>query len=403
MFHIQESERETPVAGTFTVAVCGGGIAGIAAALSAARKGAKVLLVENQFMLGGLGTAGLVTIYLPLCDGEGHQVSFGICEELIRLSVSLGYEEPIPAVWQTPHTPEQRTGQQRYQCRYNPQVFAILCEQLLVKEGVTLLYGSRVCGVQKQKDRITHILVENKGGRMAYAVQSVVDATGDADVCVQSGAGTVVFEQGNSLASWYYLVQDSAIQLKMLGFCDVPDKDGKFHPSAEHSLSAVKYTGLTGEDLSNMTIAAHTSILNNFTNGGGVSDRRAIATIATIPQIRMTRRINGVYTIDDSEERRRFSSSIGMIADWRKKGKIYELPFEILYAAKVKNLICAGRNISTTDTMWDITRVIPVCAVTGEAAGLAAAMCDDFTVLPVAELQKELSFRGIPLHTEQIL
>ena len=70
----------------YDVAVCGGGIAGISAALAAAREGKKVILFEKQFMLGGLGTAGLVTIYLPLCDGYGHQVSFGIAEELLKLS-----------------------------------------------------------------------------------------------------------------------------------------------------------------------------------------------------------------------------------------------------------------------------------------------------------------------------
>lgn len=63
------------------VLVAGGGVAGIAAALAAARGGAKVILLEKAFMLGGLATAGLVTIYLPLCDGMGRQVSFGLAEE----------------------------------------------------------------------------------------------------------------------------------------------------------------------------------------------------------------------------------------------------------------------------------------------------------------------------------
>ena len=59
----------------YDVAVCGGGFAGISAALAAARQGKQVALFEKQYMLGGLGTAGLVTIYLPLCDGFGHQGS----------------------------------------------------------------------------------------------------------------------------------------------------------------------------------------------------------------------------------------------------------------------------------------------------------------------------------------
>lgn len=73
-----EESIKTKIEAEYDVAVCGGGIAGIAAALAAARKGAKTVLFERNYMLGGLGTAGIVTIYLPLCDGYGHQVSFGL-------------------------------------------------------------------------------------------------------------------------------------------------------------------------------------------------------------------------------------------------------------------------------------------------------------------------------------
>ena len=78
--YIVETERKIPVTAECGVLVAGGGIAGISAALAAARTGAKVILVEKGCFLGGLATAGLVTIYLPLCDGMGHQVSFGIAE-----------------------------------------------------------------------------------------------------------------------------------------------------------------------------------------------------------------------------------------------------------------------------------------------------------------------------------
>ena len=83
----------------YDVAVCGGGFAGISAALAASREGKSVVLFEKEYMLGGLGTAGLVTIYLPLCDGFGHQVSFGIAEELLRLSIRYGAEGSYPENW----------------------------------------------------------------------------------------------------------------------------------------------------------------------------------------------------------------------------------------------------------------------------------------------------------------
>ena len=80
MNYIKEKAKSLPVTGEYDVVVAGGGIAGVAAALAAKRNGAKVLLIEKQFLVGGLATLGLITIYLPLCDGEGKQVSFGIAE-----------------------------------------------------------------------------------------------------------------------------------------------------------------------------------------------------------------------------------------------------------------------------------------------------------------------------------
>lgn len=402
MNFIRESPRETPVSGVVDVAVCGGGIAGISAAISAAREGKSVLLVENQFLLGGLATAGLVTIFLPLCDGEGHQVSFGICEELIKLSVSHGSEVPIPNEWQSPHSVCDRAAAGRYECRYNPQIFAILCEQLLLDLGVKILYGTRVCAVAKDGNRITDIIVENKGGRRAYNVGAVVDATGDADICKLSSVKTVEFSQGNSLASWYYSVNKSGYNLNMLGFADVPDDNGKYNTSKEGSLSARRYFGLDGDDLSQMTFDAHASVLNHFLRSGKISADNTVATVATVPQIRMTRRIDGEFTLDTSHQRVRFKTSVGMVSDWRKKYDIYEIPFEILYNGAVENLFCAGRCVSVTDAMWDIVRVIPDCAVTGEAAGIAASQSID-TATTAESVIQVLKKRKIPLHTDEII
>lgn len=401
MDYITEKQKSIPVAGSFDVAVCGGGVAGIAAAVSAAREGKKVILIENQFMLGGLATAGLITIFLPLCDGEGRQVSFGICDELIKLSVSKGFEIDIPDVWKTSHTVSERAQGRRYDARYNAQVFAILCEQLLLELGVKLLYGTRVCDTLTENRKITHLIIENKSGRSAIGANAVVDATGDADVCLLSGTPTVDFTQGNSLAAWYYLVDNGKYKLNSLGFSDVPDDSGRYVPN-ENSLSSRRYYGLCGDDLSDMMIDAHNALLKDFMSGGDVSSNHSLTTVATVPQVRMTRRINGRYTLDIFEERKYFENSVGMFSDWRKKGKIYELPFETLCSKSLSNLFCAGRCISVTDAMWDVTRVIPVCAVSGEAAGIAACYCTDsgFTAGTVCEVLKK---RNIPLHIEEVL
>jgi hypothetical protein len=120
--------------------------------------------------------------------------------------------------------------------------------------------------------------------------------------------------------------------------------------------------------------------------------------ISSIPQVRMTRRIVGEYTMSDTEIRKRFDDSVGAFSDWRKSGPAYELPFSTLYSKSVKNLLVAGRCISVDDDMWDITRVIPVCAVSGEAAGTAAAMCRDITELDPKELQASLVEKGAKIH-----
>ena len=76
---------------------------------------------------------------------------------------------------------------------------------------------------------------------------------------------------------------------------------------------------------------------------------------------------------------------------------MYELPLSILYGKEVKNLLTAGRSVSATPALWDITRVIPVCAVTGEAAGAAAAFSDDMTKIDIDKLRAYLGSCGVLL------
>lgn len=197
------------------------------------------------------------------------------------------------------------------------------------------------------------------------------------------------------MASWYYCHRQNQYELKIMGFCDAPEK---YKNEEQKNSKFMRFKGLTGEDLTQMSIQAHACILNDFLKDGGIKKEHAIATIATIPQIRMTRKISGEYTADDTEMHKRFEDSIGMIGDWRKAGPIYEIPFRALYGKDIKNLITAGRCISVTDDMWDITRVIPACAVTGEAAGTAAAMSNDFANLKISDLQTQLIKQGVKLH-----
>ncbi len=392
---IIEQEKKLPVAGEYDVIVAGGGIAGVAAALAAARNGAKTLLMERMFLLGGLATAGLVTIYLPLCDGKGTQVSYGIAEELLRLSVKHGIEpvgeENARNPWLDGGSLEERT-KERYEVRFNAQVFAILCEQLLREEGVDLLYGTSVCGGAAENGKLRAVIVENKSGRQAYTARAFVDATGDADLCKAAGEGTVCYTQGNILSAWYYEYGKNGIQLHL------------FNPAPESYAASgyLRFSGLDGKELSDYACLSHEATLNHFLKNGGIGPGHALTTLATTPQVRMTRRVDGVYTLDAKEDFTTFEDSIGMISDWHCRGPVYEMPFRCLYGHKIKNLITAGRCISATEDMWEICRVIPHCAITGQAAGTAAAMTDDFNTLDMKALQSRLKADGVRLHLDEI-
>lgn len=400
---IIKEHLETRVTKSCDVLVCGGGFAGIAAALAAARQGKKVVLLEKQYMLGGLGTAGLITIYLPICDGLGHQVCFGIAEELLRLSISMGCEDRYPANWLDSDDVSLRTDKdKRFSVQYNAQLFAILAEQLLIKSGVDILYGTYAVGVHKNGDKIGAVITENKSGREAISVRSVVDASGDCDIAFFAGAPTENFHQGNVLAAWYYSHGEEGYKLNKLGFADIPD-DQKTGDKEIELLVPRRFGGLDGTELSEMMQLSHLSTLNDVIKKRSKDKNHVPVTMPTTPQIRMTRRIKGEYELHDTQMHSFFPDSIGMVPDWRKRGPIYEVPFSTLYSAQVKNLITAGRCTSVSDSMWDIMRVIPCCAVTGEAAGIAAAMTDDFAALDVSALQKELSSKGVKLHEIEII
>lgn len=397
---IINEQIKTTVKGKYDVAVCGGGFAGISAALAAARRGSRVVLFEKQYILGGLGTAGIVTIYLPLCDGLGKQVSFGIAEELLRLSILHGAEDRYPENW-LENKGTRTEKDKRFEVQYNPQLFAILAEKLLLDEGVDILYGTYAVGVNISNNKIKHIITENKSGRFAYQVKSVVDATGDCDIAHFAGVPTQTFHQGNILAAWYYSAGTDSYQLNMVGVADIPEEE-RTEDNHVKPLTARRFSGLDGAELSELMCMSHQVTYTDFLKKRKNDDAFLPVTIATTPQIRMTRRIVGEYELSHTEMHKYFEDSIGMISNWKKRGPVYEVPFRTLYNAEIKNLICAGRCTSVNETMWDIMRVIPCCAVTGQAAGTAASMTDDFSEINIKELQEILVKNGVVLHEKDI-
>ena len=91
-------EKKLQVKKEYDVIVCGGGVAGVAAAVTSAKNGLSTLLIEKSNMLGGLGTLGLINLFVPMCNGRGKQIIFGLAEKWLRKSVEVGIDF-IPSDW----------------------------------------------------------------------------------------------------------------------------------------------------------------------------------------------------------------------------------------------------------------------------------------------------------------
>ena len=355
--YVVERERKIPVIAQYDVLVAGGGVAGVAAALAAARQGASVLLIDANCALGGLATLGLITVYEPLCDGYGNQVIFGIAEELLHLSIRHGFESRYPDAWLDGSDLErlEKRKKQRYMVQYNAQFFALDMERLLLENGVKILYHTKVYDTIIKDGAIAQVLIDNKAGRSAISAKAFVDATGDADLCWFAGEDTALFEK-NSLTAWYYFYYDGGYRY----FTQNPPNQTRF------------YNGLNDE--TEMVLKAHdliyTDVLRKKAQDGCVMP----VTIPTVPQFRMTRRLAGVCEPSLAQAEAGFADAIGRMGNWRQAAGVYDIPYSSLYGKKISNLITAGRCVSHQTDMWDISRVIPVCALTGEAAGVAAAL-----------------------------
>ncbi len=200
MKRIRENARCLEVRNEYDVAVVGSGVAGAAAAISAARNKVRVCLIERYCAIGGLATLGNVNVYLPLCDGNGNKIITGIAEEFMKLSISDGYGK-IPDCWLNNAVEERKKV--RLRVEFNPWTFAIELENLLIDEGVEILYDTRFSDVIKKRDEITHLILEDKKGRFAIKSNVVVDASGDADVCVRANENVVNVDK-NVPCGWFF-------------------------------------------------------------------------------------------------------------------------------------------------------------------------------------------------------
>jgi choline dehydrogenase-like flavoprotein len=407
MTYVKETRR-VPVREPVDVLVAGGGMAGVAAAVAARRMGAQVLLLEKTALLGGLATNGLINWYEPLCDGRGEQLMFGLAEELLRLSIRDG-GDTLPRIWHEAARPvpqdrvlpeKQHPDGGRYATFFSPTVFQLALDELMRREGIALRLDILATWPRMEGKRVTGVYCESKTGRELFPAQMVVDATGDADLFFRAGAPCV---QGRNYLSFVAHRGDMGAQgglaRQRRWFARGADLQGVGHPAGYPLLN-----GTTNEEVTRFLLDGRKMLLDDLRERAA-RDGQPSCDVTALPaqaQFRTTRRIDGAATLGGADQGMRCEASVGLVSDFERVGEWYEIPWGSLYCDGYPNLLAAGRMISAVDWAWDVTRVIPVCALTGQAAGVAAALAlqngADVARVPLAALQGALQKQAVRLH-----
>lgn len=414
---ITEAARETPVLGEYDVVVLGGGPAGIAAAIAAGRGGARTILVERYGFLGGMGTAAGVTNFCGLhanVHGRIEQVVHGIADDILAGIDHLGGLK-------APHTVFGKISAQAY----DTSAYKIAADALLQESGAEVLFHAMAVGAVKSGTRrIEALLIETKSGRAAIRGRIFIDASGDGDLAVWAGASHDV---GDSRGVTMY--PSTMFRINDVERSAAAERAWERFPAI---IEEVERT--TGERLprkgpiirpQNRDIEWRCNVTQIATpdgrpvsaidarelSYGEIEGRRQIAAafdflkrhvpafanayIVDIPPqigVRETRRIFGDYVLteDDVLDCVSFTDTIGVngwpIEDhvagdvlfrWQKIPEsrgFNHLPYRMLLARDLDNLLVAGRCASMTHGGQSAARVSGPCFVMGEAAGTAASM-----------------------------
>jgi hypothetical protein len=437
-----EPRRSLPVFGDYDVAVIGGGPAGIAASVSAARHGARTLLVERYGFLGGMGTAGGVTNFAGLYgrrDGVMTQLVRGVADDLLaRIDALGGLNQP------------QDGMQGRIRVRsYDTSAYKCAADQLLLDAGVHLLFHALAAAVVMDGQRIAALVVETKSGRQAIRANAFIDASGDADVAafagvpfeVGDGAGSGLFpstmfrvgqvEPERALAALgeFQAINEliARVRAAQPGAYDFPREGAIVRPNIDPREWRVNVTqirnaaggamnGVDARELSAGEIEGRRQVAGFFrflkAQAPGF-EHSAIVEIAPQVGLRETRRVEGLYALtgEDILSSARFPDSIGINAwpmemhvagrvEWAfprdERRAFNQLPWRMLVPRGVDNLLVAGRCASMTHEGQSAARVSGGCFAMGQAAGAAAAALGSgrFAAVDVTALQRKLVADG---------
>ncbi|WP_437206339.1 FAD-dependent oxidoreductase [Planctomicrobium sp. SH664] len=420
-----ESQREIPVAGTTDVIVCGGGPAGIGAALGAARAGASVRLIEMAGCLGGVWTAGLLTRII-----DGHSKS-GVMKEILNGLAERGSD-----------VAKKSKGE-----IYDPELCKLLLEEMCVKDGVKIhLHTHLVGAVLNDRNQIVGVLTESKSGRQAWVAQRFVDCSGDGDLAAQAGCsfdlgvGEKCECQPMSMIALLTGVDPTKItefiretgesaKPKLRKLMQQAGVDPSYSaPTLRHLHSGI-YSLMTNHEygvsamdegqITEATIRARAEvhhIVNTLRKLGDPWTNLAVVATAEQIGVREGRRIRGRYTVTgedivagathpDSVCRVNFGFDVHNVfsdgsnpvdvAKFRKMGsKPYDVPLAALIAADVDGLLMAGRCISGDFIAHSSYRVTGNSVPMGEAAGKVAAVSVQKGVMPHEISYAELAQNG---------
>jgi hypothetical protein len=427
---VRDGDGTAPVVARSDVVVVGGGPAGTAAAIAAARNGASVTLLERYPYLGGLASGGMVLVLDDMTNGSEITVK-GICQEFIDRLAARGLAIFPPeadrridgAMWRKwsrwgvhdfhAHTkPHPIT----YATAFDPDGWKRVSGELMLECRVNLRLHSWFSRPVIADGRIAGVICETKAGRQAILGDIVIDATGDLDVATASGAPyitgsyilTTVFRIGGvdtAAAERFqferhdeFLAMDKEAKKLIGGSWDMwwlkTPLPGIVWCNCPHM---VGFDGTKVEDLTEAEFEGRRRIhaLMDYLHRVKMPGFESSYVVDVAPQtgVRQTRLLEGEYVVtkEDIAERIHFSDSIA-------RGRDYYTPYRAMLPVGIDQLIVAGRHYSATTAAQKISREIPPCMAIGEAAGIAAtlALQGKTTVreIDVGTLQRKIRAQG---------
>ncbi len=412
---VREPARDTPVLAETDVLVVGGGSAGVAAAVAAARAGAQVVLAERYGSLGGLATGGLIVLLLTLDDGLGRPVIAGLCEEITqRMRAAGGAHFPSPEHWGSDEASlvdryahwgliwgGGGSRRVRYSVAYDPEVMRSLFNEMVSEAGVQLLFHLWGADALLSDGVLEGVAFQTKAGRRAVRARIVIDASGDGDILQSAG----VPQELERIHPWLWyraggIDMEAAREAGGAFFRTVHPGQALFPWGGAARLDR-KIDPTDPVDLSQAEIACRGLVMQEFARVraevAGMRDAH-LCGIATQLGVTESRRLVGLHVLTRAEMNRDFDDAIAITGHWTRAGDVYAIPYRSLLCHEHANLMAAGRHISVDHRTHNATKEIPACIATGQAAGIAARLAldcgGDLRKVEVARLRAALRQTG---------